>query len=76
MKLPAASGQGIEDVLPCHSARDAESIMEGKAANCILLRPDPYPLDSRFHGNDVGGYLTAPPTPPQGDGVSKKQNNI
>jgi hypothetical protein len=37
---------------------DAKSTRESKATGGFLLRPDPYPLDSLFHGNDVGGYVT------------------
>jgi len=75
MKLPAASGRGIEDVLT--SALDAESIMEGKATNCILLRPNPCPLDSRFHGNDIRrGFRMPLLTPPQADEVLNRHNKV
>ena len=51
--------------------------MEGKATNCILLRPNPCPLDSRFHGNDIRRGCRMPLlTPPQADGVLKRHNKM
>ena len=71
MTSPAASERGIKDAQSCHSALDAESRREGEATNCFLLRPDPRPLDSRFHGNDARGCRMPPLTPPQAGGVLK-----
>jgi len=61
----------MKDFKTCHSALDAESRREGEETDCFLFPFKPHPLDSRFHGNDVGGYLTTPLTPPQADGVLK-----
>jgi len=50
--------------------------MEGKATNRVLLRPDPCPLDSRFHGNDIRGCRMPLLTPPQAGGVLTRHKKI
>jgi hypothetical protein len=72
MNYPAASSgvsKTLNSVIP-HLMRNPES--KAKRPRLFLLVPDAHPLDSRFHGNDMSGYLTPRLTPPQADGVFKK----
>jgi hypothetical protein len=52
--------------------RNPES--KARRPSTFLLVPDAHPLDSRFQGNDMSGYLTPRLTPPQADGVVKRIN--
>ena len=84
MNYPAASSGASKTLKFCHSALDlacpvldtGESRKQGKLTKPVLLSPDAHPLDSRFHGNDVRGYLTPHLTPPQADGVLKRNKRV
>ena len=55
--INSACGGVSKTLKLCHSALDAESSKQGTLTKLVPLSPDAHPLDSRFHGNDVRGYL-------------------